>query len=227
MQRASKLFSESDRQRINECIKSAESGTSAEIVPVVATASGRYDRSEDHIGLWLGVLMLIAVSVLWPASTVHAESGSWDSNPTLTQTIKLVVAMVAGFLIGAVAGSRVGWLRRLFTPTQQMVDEVHLKARSVFFDNRIHHTQSSCGLLIYVSLFERKVILLADQNTLEALGQPVLDEHCTLLTRKLSQTGPTDALCETIEAVGAQLSRAMPRQENDANELQDYLVTID
>ena len=29
-----------------------------------------------------------------------------------------------GFVIGAVVGSKIGWLRRLFTPRSQMLDEV-------------------------------------------------------------------------------------------------------
>ena len=54
MIKATRLITDADRQRINAAIADAELHTSAEIVPVVASASGRYDRAEDIAGLWLG-----------------------------------------------------------------------------------------------------------------------------------------------------------------------------
>ena len=225
MQHASSLFSTADRQRINEAIQAAEALTSAEIVPVVATASGRYDRAEDLVGLWLGVLLVIAVSVFSPAAV--AEPGSWDSHPLLWQTSKLVAVLLGGFLVGAVLGSRIGWLRRLFTPVPHLRDEVNQRARSVFFDNRVHHTQAGGGLLIYISLFEQIAVIQADQQVLEALGQSPLDELCRSLTHQLRNNQPTEALCQTIRAAGERLKPALPRAQDDVNELQDSLVTID
>jgi putative membrane protein len=225
MQLASRLFSASDRQRINETIQTAESLTSAEIVPVVATASGRYDRAEDLVGLWLGVLLVVAVSIFSPAAVT--EPGSWDSHPLLWQTLKLVAVLLGGFLVGAVLSARIGWLRRLFTPATQLRDEVNQRARSVFFDNRVHHTQAGGGLLIYISLFEQIAVILADQQILDALGQSPLDELCQTLTQLLRSNQPADALCQTIQAAGERLRPALPRALDDVNELPDSLVTLD
>ncbi len=225
MQYASSLFSAADRQRINETIQAAEALTSAEIVPVVATASGRYDRAEDLVGLWLGVLLVVAVSVFSPA--VVAEPGSWDSHPLLWQTLKLVAVLLGGFLVGAVLSSRIAWLRRLFTPTNQMRDEVNQRARSVFFDNRVHHTQAGGGLLIYISLFEQIAVILANQQILDALGQSPLDQLCQTLTQQLRNNQPAEALCQTIQAAGEKLQPVLPRAQDDVNELPDSLVTID
>lgn len=225
MRYASSLFSAADRQRINETIQAAESLTSAEIVPVVATASGRYDRAEDLVGLWLGVLIVIAVSVFWPAAV--AEPGSWGTSPVAVQTLKLVGAILGGFLVGAVLCSKIAWLRRLFTPVAQMRDEVTQRASSVFFDNRVHHTQAGGGLLIYISLFEHMAVILADRQILEALGQARLDELCRTLTQQLHQDRPTEALCLTIQAAGEMLQPVLARSSSDVNELPDSLVTID
>jgi len=221
------LFSESDRLRLNTSVRLAEVGTSAEIVPVVATVSGRYDRAEDLIGVWVGVLFMIAVSVVWPGSAASADSGSWDPDPAVTQTGKLIVAMLIGFLFGVIVGTRVSWLRRLFTPTQQMADEVRQAAQSVFFDQRIHHTQLGGGLLIYVSLFEHKAVILADHQILTALGQSTLEELCSSLTQQLRTENPTEALCRTIQMVGKKLAAVLPRAQDDVNELSNSLVMMD
>ena len=98
---ASQLFNDADRQRVNESVRLGESRTSAEIVPVVATTSGRYDRAEDLAGLWLGVLLMIPVVIFWPAP-YQTESGSWGGSSPVWFIIRLIVAVVTGFTAGAV-----------------------------------------------------------------------------------------------------------------------------
>ncbi len=227
MQQASKCFSEADRQRINDGVRTAEIKTSAELVPVVVTSSGRYDRAEDMIGLWTGLALMILISMFWPAPLQSTESGSWGPDPGTVQTVKLITVMIAGFFLGAIIGARISCLRRLFTPTVQMADKVNQTAQSVFFDKRVHHTQCAGGILIYVSLFERIAVILADQSVLQAVGQPALDELCRSLTQNLRQNGPTEAICQAIQAAGEKLAIALPRLASDANELPDSLVTID
>ena len=56
MQQASTLFNEEQQQQVERAVQAAEGLTSCEVVPVVATASGRYDRPEDIVGLWLATL---------------------------------------------------------------------------------------------------------------------------------------------------------------------------
>ena len=226
MQRASQLFNEKQRQRVQQAVVEAEKQTSCEIVPVVATASGRYDRAEDIIGLWLVVLVVIALWLLLPRQV--GDSGNWGSAmPLYLELLILAGATVMAFLTGAVAGSRIGWLRRLFTPRNQMREEVAAKAREVFFDNRVHHTAGGSGLLIYVSLFERTAMVLGDQIILDKLGQSFLDEICRRLTDSLRKNHPSEALCEAISEAGQQLTGPLPWEEGDVDELQNTLVLID
>ncbi|MEW4563522.1 hypothetical protein AB1K70_13400 [Bremerella sp. JC770] len=225
MQRASSLFSADQRQKIQETVAQAEANTSCEIVPVVATASGRYDRAEDVLGLWLATIAAVLVWTFTPQAAT--EKGDWASVSFDWGLVALVISIVVAFLFGAILGSKIGWLRRLFTPRQQMADEVAAKARQAFFDRRVHHTSGATGLLVYVSLFEHTATLLADQEVLEKLGQAKLDELCQQLTAGLHAGHPTEAICGLIEAAGKQLSESLPRTENQSNELPDALVLID
>ena len=139
----------------------------------------------------------------------------------------VVAAVVVGFVIGAVIASRVGWLRLLFTPRRQMCDEVAARARTIFFDSRVHHTAGNTGLLVYVSLYERMAAILADQSILDKLGQDALDELCATLTRKLRDLHPADAISQTISIAGEKLAPVLPRAEDDINELSDTLIILD
>ncbi len=225
MQQASKQFNDAQRQAVEQAVIEAERKTSAEIVPVVASASGMYDRAEDVIGLWVGILSLIAA--WWVLPGVPTESGSWGGMPEWQKLLVMIVATVVGFVIGAAVASHVGWLRLLFTPRQQMRDEVAARARAVFFDSRVHHTSGHTGLLVYVSLYERMAAVLADENVLNKLGQPALDALCAALISNLRDLSPADAICQTIRVVGDKLEPVLPRAEDDVNERPDSLVLLD
>jgi len=225
MRRASESFTDEQARRINDAVVEAESKTSAEIVPVVATASGRYDRPEDVVGLWFALAALIGAWLLLPEA--RGEPGSWGGFPAAAKLVCLLAAVVVGFVAGAVAATYVGWLRRLFTPRSQMADEVAAAARQAFFDGRLHYTAGATGLLVYVSLYERMATVLADRAVLDKLGQDALDELQSRLLDQLRSAGPTEAICGVIRSAGERLGKVLPRAEDDVNELPDSLITID
>lgn len=213
-----------DKKRINDAVAAAESKTSAEIVPVVAAVSGRYDRPEDIVGLWVAVL---ALAVTWYFLPEHARPGDWGAMPAWAHLLLLALSVVVGFIVGAVLGAHVNPLRHLFTPSQQMRDEVLLRSRQVFFDSRVHHTAGRTGILIYVSLFERMAAVLADDAVVEKLGQATLDEMRDHLTASLSRQSLAAAISGAIVATAPKLADVLPRAEGDVNELPDALVFLE
>jgi putative membrane protein len=221
----SALFSDDERERVNRAVQQAESATSAEIVPVVARSSGRYDRPEDIVGLWFAALAMILVWAVFPLR--GDETGSWDAPAPVWQLVALLVGGLVGFLTGACVGAQVDWLRRLFTPRVQMQAEVYKRAREVFFDKRVHHTDGAAGVLLYVSLFEHMAAVIADRKILDKFGQEQIDAICGEFTRRLHDGTPIEALCSTAASLGERLAPLLPRAENDTNELSDALVVLE
>jgi putative membrane protein len=225
MQRASQAFSPQDRERINQAVQQAERGTSAEIVPVVASASGRYDRPEDMVGLWLALAAMVVVWFVFPAAP-H-EHGSWETAWPHWKLLAMLAATVLAFVVGTALATYVGPLRRLFTSRTQMADEVAARARGVFYSQAVHHTAGQTGVLIYVSLYERMAAVLADQMVMDKIGQTTLDELRDTLIVGLRGGDVTNAFCQTIQAAGQRLAPVLPPQADDVNELPDALVTLD
>ncbi len=221
----SEIFGDADRERVNQAIQEAESATSAEILPVVARSSGRYDRPEDIVGLWFAALAMIIVWLVFPLPRI--EVGNWDAPAPVWQLVALLAGALVGFVAGAFVGGRVDWLRRLFTPRTQMREEVYGRAREVFFDKRVHHTGGGSGVLLYVSLFEHMAAVIADQSILDKLGQEHIDKLCRELTQRLHEGTVIDALCGTATSLGRRLAPLLPRAEDDVNELSDALVVIE
>ncbi|MCH2372589.1 MAG: hypothetical protein MK538_00285 [Planctomycetes bacterium] len=225
MRLASSVFSEDERQQINDAVIAAESKTSAEIIPVIATESGRYDRPEDMAGLTCGVVSVIVAWALF--QRVDDLSGKWGEPQLALGLPLLALILIVGVAFGTILANRVGWVKSLFTPRNQMRDEVLARARQVFFDHRVHHTERTTGLLIFLSLFERQAVILADQKALGALGSEHIDTLCRQLTSDLRKIGLTAALCRVVEDAGDSFAEPLPPTDGDRNELPDALVMID
>lgn len=224
MRQASTFFNEEQRARIEQAVADAESKTAAEIVPAVVSASGRYDRAEDIVGLWLALVLMALVWSFWPA---RDDAPMWGFHWERFGLPAFVAVGLAGFVAGATLAARACWLRRLFTPRAQMRDEVETHARRVFFDDRIHHTEAAAGVLIYISLHERMAAILADHAAAEALGQPAIEALCERLTRGLGSDDPEAALTGVIRELGDRLAGPLPCTACDRDEIPNALVTLD
>ncbi len=218
-----RMFSSEEKSQITAAVQLAEATTSAEIVPAVAEASGRYDRGEDTFGFWLAAAFAASMWWFWPHRT---DTGAWGEGSPWIAVIVLIVGMMLVYILGAVIASRTSWLRRLLTPESHMEDEVAGRARQVFFDRRVHHTKDGSGLLIYLSMEERMAFVCADQAVTAALGDEGLNELRTLLVSMAKDAGPTDALCAVIAEAGRRLAAPLPRATSDQNELADALVLL-
>lgn len=224
MKKASQYFSEEEKKEIADAVLKAESLTSAEIIPVAATSSGRYDRAEDIIGVFFGIIAMIVVWGITPYSDAE-NAGSWGDAPVV---LFLALSIIGGFILGAVIGSRIDWLRKLFTPRSELSKSVKDRAALTFFDQRVHHTSSESGLLLYVSFFERQAVVLGDERVEKELGSEAIKSLCSKFTQSLSNdASPAEAMIAVINEAGELLSEVLPQSETEQNELAEALVCID
>ncbi|MEO0514015.1 MAG: hypothetical protein AAF086_01815 [Planctomycetota bacterium] len=227
MSKITRYLDEQDVQRINTAIEEAEAQTAAEIVCVAAASSGRYDRAEDIFGLMLGLLSAVLVWLSIPDATPGGDT--WAGYLPTTKIALMGVAIVLGFVMGAIVSSYVWGLRRPFIPKRQKNQCVTRAASAAFFDRSLHRTAGGTGLLIYLSMDERRAVLLADDAVLEALGQPTLDTLCRDLTTLLADTDPAEALCQTLRRAGDALTALPPDPDTDSdsqNKLPNELILV-
>ena len=207
MKKAATYFTTKEKERIENSVKLAERRTTAEIVPSLATSSGRYDRAEDIFGLLTG-LAALAVAWLVFQKTIPAQ---WAPNGVLRIGLWESIGIVAGgFVLGATLASHAGWIRALFTPRRQMREEVRARAREVFVANRMYATNHGNGVLIYVSLFERMAVVLAEDHVIAKIGPDRLAVLRDRLIEGLREGHACRAYCETIRLAADALERHFP-----------------
>ena len=133
--------------------------------------------------------------------------------------------VLVGFVVGAALASRITALRLPFISRAEMHEEVERGAREAFQRERIRTTTNGAGVLIYVSLHERLVRVLADDRAAEHLSAAMLEEICALVTDGLKRGAPADGLRDAISRTGELLANALPA--SGTSELPNRLVLRD
>ncbi len=218
--RSKKIFDKIRQPEIVACISRLENKTSAEIVCAVADESGRYDRAESIIGFVFALLLLGAVET---ARFWLVASGDWFQ-PGLSLGWQVLI-LVLGFAIGTVTASYWHGLRRLVTSEKEMTEETHRAACVVFSKASVGSTGNRCGLLLYLSLFERRVIVLPDEAVRGALGDERIQQLCDLAVAEI-KAGQIENVFETLMGdVEETLAEKLPSDRDfDVNELENHLL---
>ncbi len=226
MRRANDLFTPAEKEKVNLAVASAEKLTAGEIVPVVATASGRYDRAEDLGGFLLALATLTAA---WAyGQRIEPVAGDWAQGQRLTFTLPwILLILVAGFILGSILTARISWLRRLLTLESEIRAEVERAAWHAFGNLRVRRTAAGTGILIYVSLFEHMVCVLGDDAIASRLQQKDWDEVRDIILKGMRDGHTAEAMCLAIARCGEFLASHFPYRTGDVNELSDELRIVD
>lgn len=226
MKKVNNYFSEEDKKEIEAAIARAESNTSGEIVPVITSVSGRYDRSEDIVGL-LFSLLLLATVWLYTQEIVPVE-GQWESVVVTKITLPWAMAAIfVGFMLGTILATYFPILRLIFISKTEMQEEVERKAKEAFHQFKIGNTEGATGVLIYISLYEHNVRILGDEAITKKLTQQDWDEVCGLVVEGMKSKQPAEKIVEAIELCGQLLAEHFPIAEGDQNELPNTLQLLD
>ncbi|PLY13160.1 MAG: hypothetical protein C0624_00165 [Desulfuromonas sp.] len=208
MKRAQDYFSTAEQERIRAAVAAAEQRTAGEIVPQVVEASFDYPRAETFgAGFFaLGLATLLS----W---------GFGDSSVWVFLPLFLLGYQPCKWLIRSLPGLH----RRLIRP-DEMAAEVEEKAMLSFFELGVHRTRERTGILILISLFERRVQLLADEGINAKVSHETWEEVVKTITAGLHNSNACDALCTAIERCAEILEEHFPRRSDDRNELPDLVI---
>jgi putative membrane protein len=226
MKRASEWFSEDDRKRIREAVAAAERGTAGEIVPVAATSSGEYERVEDIAGLSLG---LAFVGTGWALlQGVVPASGDWAGGTEPALGLLPVMALfLGGFAAGLLVTRLCPPLKRALLPGRLVQRRVARAAAEAFERFHVKGTRAATGVVLYVSMFERLVVVQGDQKIVEKVDEAAWKGVVEAVTGRLRAGKPADGFCDGVAAIGALLAKHFPRPADDKDELANDLRVVD
>jgi putative membrane protein len=186
------------------CIKEIERNTDAELVIVVRARSGNYAHADYLFGFLVAFLILnFLIFVPFPF-------------PEYLVPVDILVAFVLGVLISWRSNS----IRRLFSREKYREQAVRRAAAAMFYEAGIANTNAEMGVLIYLSLMERRLELIADRGVLKKV--PAHDwNHEAFELRALGEKPDPTAFQKAIEQFGKVLATHIPPTGENPNELPD------
>jgi putative membrane protein len=210
----SKLFSESDFETIRAAVAEAERRTSGEIVPYVVPASDAYPNA-----LWKGTAFGGLAGPLLALGLFHLQD-LWATHLDLWITVPAAAGAAAGFLAAAFVPAVKRWL----AGDEMLELRTRQRAEMAFLEEEVFRTRDRTGILLFLSLFEHRVVVLADSGIHALVETGQWDGIATSITTGIRAGRPKEALVEAIRTCGELLERhGVARRADDVNELPDEL----
>ena len=208
------LFSDADLEAIRRATGEAEGRTSGEIVPVVVGACDEY----EEVAWKAAAFGALATAMVF--STIHAMGGFWIGIAWLWISAPTAVGAAVGYLLARVLPG----FRRALISSDILHLRVQRRARQAFLDEEVFATSERTGILIFLGLFERRVIVLGDEGINRAVQPGAWQSIVDQLVEGIRSGKPGPALVEAIEACGRLLEdHGLEIRSDDIDELDDGL----
>ena len=211
---ARQFLSDEDRRRIEAAVETAEKKTSGEIVPMVVSASYHYPMSDV-----IGAAALALPTAL--ALTYLAGLLFWIGGQNLWLFLGLFAVL---FLVFHTLVRHWPGLKRFFISNREIEEEVEEAAFTAFYREGLHRTRDETGVLVFISVFERRVWVLADRGINEKVKEGQWDEPVRIIVEGIQRGRQADAICEAVEKIGDILSTHFPIKPDDTDELRSLIV---
>lgn len=197
-------FDHTAGEALAQAVRDIEQDTDAEIVIVVRGRSGTY-RHADYL---CGAIVALAglIFVLFSPFEFH------------TYWVPFDVSVL--FVAGAFVSSRIDAVRRALTSKKFRAKAARTGAAAMFYEAGIANTSAENGLLIYLSLLEHRLEVIADRGILEAV--PALQWNNSVFEiKRVGRKPEPEKLIKAVRDLGRLLAEHMPATGENPNELPD------
>lgn len=219
------ILSEKDRKIIKEAVARAEKSTSGEIATALLGESSDYALYELLFALAGGVLFYLISLPFYGGLSLWLERLFWDFKPLyVTLFYGAGVVFVTGilYLLANLPG-----FDRIIVPRAIIARNVHRRASLHFMEAGLFDTRDRTGILIFISLNERRVEILADKGISALVDHSEWEAILEKLIRGIKDDKLAPALAEAVTACGERLAMNFPIKDDDTNELSDGLVILE
>lgn len=204
------FLSDADRARVRGAIEAAERKTRGEFVTVIAGKADGY--------LYIPLLWAALLALLVPAVT-QLFPGTWFAlHDYITQIVVFVVVAVL---------FRWPPLKHRLIPKSVQHRRAHHLALEQFLLQNLHATRERTGVLLFVSVAEHYVEIIADKGINDCVDKDAWQRLIDDFLAQVKRGAVADGFVTTIEACGELLARHFPAGEGDRNELPNHLVELD
>lgn len=191
-----KRLTDAERRRIDDCVKSVEERTGAQIATAIAPKSDHYPEipwKAFALGVSIVALTRVLLAAFWPR---------W---PAVSVLLADLTAILGGGALLALLSIRVQPIGRLFLHHVRAEVETREHAEVMMLRRGMFATRERNAVLIMVSLFEHQVVIVPDIGVASRLPAAALGRVIDAMVPLLRGGKACDALCVGVNEVGALL----------------------
>ena len=209
-----RFISKADQAEIEACVRDAETRTRGEIVVMVVPRSYHYPMAD----------LLGATALSFPVAVALTPTLGGLFWAGLFNLWVFLAALIPLFLVFREVVKRIHTLKRCFIRGKEMEEEVREAAHIQFFRKGLYRTREETGVLIYISVFERRVWILGDRGINAAIPEAHWNGVIATIVQAIKDRRPVKGICQAVGEVSRILQDKFPIRSEDQNELQNLIV---
>jgi putative membrane protein len=217
-----------DHARVSAAIAAAEAASDGEILTIVSPESDSYHDVALHwaVAALLGVLALAS----WQASALEEVLdrlfGGWGEGISPGKLLFAASFLATLVFLLALLMMKPTAVRLGLTPGATKTRRVRRRAIALFRAAAERRTAGRTGVLIYLSLAERRAEIVADAAVTGVTTPECWGDAMAELIGELRAGRPGEGLAMAVEEVGEVLTRHFPKTTTDTNEIPDKLIVL-
>ncbi|MEA3044910.1 MAG: putative rane protein [Sphingomonadales bacterium] len=222
------LLSQEDHDLVTAAVTAAERSSDGEIVTIVAARSDAYHDVALHYCV-LAMLLVPAGLAFVPQAWIDWAATlvlGWNAELTRETVMLYLFAKLAGAFLVVRLILAYQPLRLALTPGATKTRRVHRRAVELFRTGCELKTRGRTGVLLYLSLAERRAEIVADKAIADQVGLEVWGEAMAALVEQVKAGHAGRGMALAVEKVGAVLAPILPPTGDNPNELPDRLIEL-
>jgi putative membrane protein len=212
---AKHFLSKSEQEQVKSAVRLAESQTAGEIVCMIISASYTYPMAN--------ILGAATFSLPLAILATHLLGGwLWLGTQNMWLFLGLFSLLFIAFYSMV---ARLPGLKRLFIASKEINEEVEEAAVTNFFREGLYRTQDANGVLVFISVFEQKIHVLADQGIHAKVPAQQWNDVVNQISKGIRNHRRGEAICEAVNTIGKLLATYFPIKPDDKNELRNLIIS--
>ncbi len=196
------FLSSAERKKIQKAVKDAEQLTSGKIAAMILPASQTYPLANVIGATAVSLpLALVFTPVISEGLGLYAQD-MWVFAALFCLLFSLLFALIDLF----------PWFKRVFISSAEMETATEDAAATAFFKQGLYRAKGDAGVLIFISILERRVFVLAGRGITEKTAGDQWQRIVRHILGGMGQNRRAKAILEAVGMVGKLLKTHFPAE---------------
>jgi len=217
-------LSKENLEKIKKAVNKVEKKTSGEIATALIKESFDYAFYELMFAVVCGFIYFMVAMFFYHSIEISIQKMFWEYQTSYL----LIFYGLSTFIVifGFYFLANLPFIDRLIVPKSVMRKKVNERAVRYFMESGVYNTRDRTGVLIFISLLERRVEILTDTGVSEKIPEEKWQSMIKHIIEGIKTGNFVENLTASINDCGKLLEKNFPVKKDDKDELEDEIDII-